>query len=566
MAQSSKDGLFFFPPAPESDAIEWKGSPIGLGNTITRTKGRTPVNDKALDRRPQQRERLVAKARRFAEEAASRGRLHEQDVVIHGVRVRALTNSEHLADFWADNWFSPEQWRETTSVHPPQEPQVLVYALGGVHDEEEAAYYSRQLNTIVFFNTAYYGQLKSWVLGAVGRLLAEEYGIHSIHGACVGKGDRGVLYIAPTGTGKSTSSYGLMDYPDTRFHSDDWVYVRYTLRSREGLPFAPLRVEAPQGPVLGYRCFPWLFDHRDLREVALEGITLSDQKVSLRVGDIDWEQPLEAYAYTSERIFYLRSNLVENFPHTLRALLESKLENVPDVSPEFLTQNREKIEALAGELQSDGSALGLGMSPEELRMSLARLFAFDNARAMLDILSIFEPNRVFTNPMEPLKLAAVFLLRREPQDSVVLRYLSLADFMTSLIIGQTPVGTHETAFNAYRAVDEKLERDFIEGVREEAEGTGRPFYEVYKACEQCPPQPDTLEQEFALFRLLHQAAQCYDMNTILARDPAVANVKEAVTRTMELLARVIDELPKGLTLTLGDYRGFVSAPSPSRRV
>src|SRR5439155_19849507 len=104
--------------------------------------------------------------------------------------------------------------------------------------EAEAAYYSRKNDTVVFFNTSYYGQLKSWVLGAVGRKLAVDYGIHSIHGAVVTKDGKGVLYIAPTGTGKSTSTYGLMEFPNTRFHSDDWVYVRYAYRSKDGKLFS----------------------------------------------------------------------------------------------------------------------------------------------------------------------------------------------------------------------------------------------------------------------------------------------------------------------------------------
>src|SRR2546428_4818481 len=108
----------------------------------------------------------------------------------------------------------------------PPKPRVEVYALHGVKDQQEAAYYSREKNTIIFFNTSYYGQLKSWVLGAVGRILAAEFGIHSVHGACVERDGEGVPYIVPTGTGKSTSSYGLMNFAGTRFHSDDWVYVR----------------------------------------------------------------------------------------------------------------------------------------------------------------------------------------------------------------------------------------------------------------------------------------------------------------------------------------------------
>src|SRR5512143_3215699 len=228
----SDQPLYEFPPSPHSTAIEWPGTSIGESNTITRTKGRTAVHDKTIDQSAGKRDALVASAEKHMA-AHPDECVYKHDVVIHGIRVRAMTNSPHLIDFWIINWSSPEEWQQITRQAPPAEPQVMVYAFGGVEGEPEAAYYSRKTNTIVFFNTSYYGQLKSWVLGAVGRVLAEEYGIHSVHGACVEKDGHGILYIAPTGTGKSTSSYGLMDYPNTRFHSDDWVYIRYALHTKD---------------------------------------------------------------------------------------------------------------------------------------------------------------------------------------------------------------------------------------------------------------------------------------------------------------------------------------------
>ncbi len=201
---------YTFPAAPSTDGIEWPGSPIGAGNTITRTKTRTAIHDKTIDRLPGRRDELVGAAEAHIRASRERQPVFAHDVIIHGVRVRATTNSSHLLDFWVDNWYIPEEWRTITGMTPPAEPQVTVYAMGQVPDQEEAAYYSRRSNTIVFFNTAYYGQLKSWVLGAVGRVLAGEYGIHSIHGACVQKDGKGVLNVAPTGTGKSRSSYGLI--------------------------------------------------------------------------------------------------------------------------------------------------------------------------------------------------------------------------------------------------------------------------------------------------------------------------------------------------------------------
>ncbi|HLZ08550.1 MAG TPA: hypothetical protein VKT80_08185, partial [Chloroflexota bacterium] len=202
---SAPEQLFTFPAAPSPDAVEWPGPPLGRSNIVTRTKTRTNFHDKMIDRAPGRREHLVNAAIAHVVRNAHREPVALDDVIIHGVRVRAITNSPHLIEFWRENWYGPREWQAQTGVVPPTEPTITVYALGGVADEQEAAYYSRATNTIIFFNTSYYGQLKSWVLGAVGRVLAAEFGIHSLHGACVERAGTGILYIAPTGTGKSTS-------------------------------------------------------------------------------------------------------------------------------------------------------------------------------------------------------------------------------------------------------------------------------------------------------------------------------------------------------------------------
>ncbi|MBI2202224.1 MAG: hypothetical protein HYU43_09855, partial [Armatimonadetes bacterium] len=338
--------------------------------------------------------------------------------------MRATTNSAHLHDFWVDNWYSPDEWKSITGLLPPRDPQVTVFALGGVGDQPEAAYYSRKTNTILFFNTAYYGQLKSWVLGAVGRVLAEEFGIHSIHGACVDKDGRGVLYIAPTGTGKSTSSYGLMHLSRTRFHSDDWVYVRYAYATRDGRRIHPMRVTLPGGRELqGYPVFRWLetasSSHAD---ATITGLDLEHREVTVPVTAIDFVSPVEAYAFTSEKIFYLRTNLVENFPLSAMQMLRSKMENVPDVSPVFFTQHDAMLNDLVEAIRAEGGEVTQYFaehSRDEVKQLLARMIAFDNARAMLDVSKVLPAEQVFINPMEPTKLSTVILLRRAKDDRTV---------------------------------------------------------------------------------------------------------------------------------------------------
>ena len=552
----SDQTLFTFPPAPEPAAIEWPGTPIGESNVITRTKGRTAIHDKTVDKTVGKREELVARAETHMAEHPEE-EVYRHDVIIHGIRVRAITNSPHLYRFWHTNWFSPEEWSRATKETPPTDAQVLVYAFGGVAGQEEAAYYSRDTNTIAFFNTSYYGQLKSWVLGAVGRVLAEEHGIHSIHGACVEKDGKGILYIAPTGTGKSTSSYGLMDYPNTRFHSDDWVYIRYTYATRGGERIAPERIQHGGEEIRGFRCFDWLENNGNQKEARIYGRTVTNAPVELTVGDLDLSEPREAYAYTSEKVFYLRSNIVENFPLAACELLQTDLENVPDLTPAFREKFYRLIQASAEAAYSaDASQCGslVELPRDQVEEIMGRLTAFDNARAMLRIENVFPPERCFTHPLEPVKLETVFLLKRDFAEDDVLESLDLGQFITRLMIGLTPDGKNETAYNAYRAVDDAEERAFITALEKKSAETRVPFYDLY--CE-ATGVPQTLYEEFELFRVLQNATRTYHLNTILGKDPRNETKAEAVQRTMQLIAKTADSEPRHIALTLQDYLRYI---------
>jgi hypothetical protein len=398
------------------------------------------------------------------------------------------------------------------------------------------------------------------VLGAVGRILAAEYGIHSIHGACVEKNGKGVLYIAPTGTGKSTSSYGLMDYPKTRFHSDDWVYVRYTYTTHDGRRVFVLRAEGSDGSrARGYQVYRWIEGHRLDAKAHLAAMTLDNQPVSLRLGDLDLAHPLEAYAYTSEKVFYLRTNLAENFPLSACEILASKEENVPDVSGAFLEHHRTTLSGVLRDLRAvrdgDRHRLFSRKSDSELAEICGRLIAFDNARSMLDITKVLPPERVYANPMEPVRLVAVMLLRRKADDPTVLAHLTLDQFMERLLIGETPDKKRETAYNAYRAVDDKAERTFIEGLEKESRGAaGGTLYSLFS---RAGSMPVSLQEEFELFRVMYQAARCYDLNTTLQKDPHVRDKREAVGRTMSVIARTLDEEPRGIHLTIDNYSKYI---------
>ena len=527
---------------------------MGGRNTITGERARVPRKDKALHRKPEKYQRLKKLAQEFMKEKG--GAIMIRDAIVHGIRARMFTNSEHHYDFWVENWFSPEEWQKATGKEAQEKPSVMVIALIGVEGEEPAAYYNRATNEVIFFNTSYYGQLKSWTVGAVGRVLAEEYGIHSIHGACVAVDGKAILYIAPTGTGKSTSSYGLMSYPGTRFHSDDWVYVRYSYRNKkDGKFYAPFRVIQKSGDGLqGYRVFRWIRERgEDNSDARVEALTPSGDSVSLDLGDLDTSSSPTAFGYVSEKKFYLRTNLVESFPRALTEIFKSKTENCPEVSDIFLNRASVVLDEVVSKLLSCGDpgveCVLEGQSWAELRKRIARVIAFGNSRAMFDQSKAFPQGRVILNPMEPVVIDTVMLIKRDFRDQCVLEDLPLPLFMERLLRGDTPHGRWEVAYNDYRAVDDEEEQGYLKRVFERAEPSGRSVYEKFMMDR--ANRPITLDGEFELFEVLHDATHCYDLNTIL--ESTGNSRREAVSRTVQLIFELLKNMPARIKLTLRDF-------------
>jgi len=276
---------------------------------------------------------------------------------------------------------------------------------------------------------------------------------------------------------------------------------------------------------------------------------------------------MEAYAYISEKIFYLRTNLAENYPLAAFEILASKAENIPDVSAGFIQRNKATLENIYHDLKGTqpGDRLHAltGKSDSQLESICARLIAFDNARSMLDMSKVLPADRVYTNPMEPVKLVAVMLLKRNADDPNILSHLPIDSFMQSLLIGETPDKKREIAYNAYRAVDDEAEREFIKGLEKHVNpATGSTLYKLFT---EAKSMPASLQEEFELFRVMYYALRTYDLNTTLEHDPQVHGKREAVGRSMAIISRTLAEEPPDIHLSIDNYRNCLLYTSPSPR-
>jgi hypothetical protein len=144
---------------------------------------------------------------------------------IYGCCIKILTDSQKTRDLWEDNFFSAN---ENNRSHG----RLIIVSEPG---QPLSVKYDPYTKTAFLVNVAYYGWIKSIALAVAGDILEDEHRIYSVHGACIDIDCLGISIIAPSGTGKTTHSWGLLRIPTARLISDDWYFVR--LSTREPLAF-----------------------------------------------------------------------------------------------------------------------------------------------------------------------------------------------------------------------------------------------------------------------------------------------------------------------------------------
>jgi hypothetical protein len=151
--------------------------------------------------------------------------LYTNKAEIYGCCIKLLTDLVAVKNEWEDNFFTMgESTRSHGRIIVLEEP-----------NETLSVKYDPYTKTAFLLNIGYYGWIKSIALAVAGDILEDEHQIFSVHGAAIDLGCTGVSIIAPSGTGKTTHSWGLLCLPNVRLVSDDWYFVR--LSSREPLAF-----------------------------------------------------------------------------------------------------------------------------------------------------------------------------------------------------------------------------------------------------------------------------------------------------------------------------------------
>ena len=143
--------------------------------------------------------------------------LHEERADIYGCCIKLLTDIKYVKERWEENFYP-------MSAHVRSHGRMVVTEESG---EKQRILYDQLSKTAFLINVDYYGWIKSIALSIASDILEDNHDINSVHGACVDIDGQGVCLIAPSGTGKTTHTYGLLRLKGTRVVSDDWFFVRF---------------------------------------------------------------------------------------------------------------------------------------------------------------------------------------------------------------------------------------------------------------------------------------------------------------------------------------------------
>ncbi len=134
---------------------------------------------------------------------------------IAGVCFQLYTENRKYIEMWTENFYS---------MGDKVRSHARAYEITD-SDTDHHVEYDPLSATAFIFNFDYYGWVKSIALGITGNVLEDIHNIYSIHGASIDIDGAGVTLIAPSKTGKTTQSWGLLRIPNARLISDDWYFV-----------------------------------------------------------------------------------------------------------------------------------------------------------------------------------------------------------------------------------------------------------------------------------------------------------------------------------------------------
>lgn len=432
--------LYYFTPSAhnsDSSAFEYEGAKIGVSNTITSIRSdfmRSQSNHINVD------EIVLEKMFAHIKSIEEKEKVFLCDVIIHGVRVRLTTTSRHISEFFTDNFYNPREYSEQAqesgvarqgSIVPFK---VNVYVINGVFDGVPLYCYNTSTNSIYIFNCSFYKVVHDIVMEAAAKILREDRGFLLEKTTAIEKGRSSVAFLGCNHSGAECEDrfcsycYRLAQSPAIKLLSLNYAAFRFAFKNNAGDKYlSPIKAVMPDGSVKkGAEVLEFLAGcvadenlYIANLNTVLSCLTPSDEKIELPLSGIDIKKGGEIFSYPIFKNFYQKTSAINHYPAMAYQFLHSKLENVPEITQEYMISNSQRLEEFVrGELRGSKDASIAkyfnSISEEDGKKYVARFSCFEESYVMIDMAKIFGKVKIISNPFECSKVKGLAAFRRQP--------------------------------------------------------------------------------------------------------------------------------------------------------
>ncbi len=428
--------LFYFTPSAhgaDSSAFEYEGTKIGISNVITSIrKDFTKAQSNYINVDETVLEKMFAHIKNIEEKE----KVFLCDIIIHGVRVRLTTTSKHVSEFFIDNFYNPREYSEQAqeccierqgSIVPFK---VNVYVINGIFDNVPLYCYNTSTNSIYIFNCSFYKIIYEFVMKATAKILREDRGFIIEKTSAIDKNKTAVVFSGCADSDYSCDErfcsycYKLIQGQSFKLQSFNYTVFRFAFNNITlNKPVSPIKAVMPDGSIKkGIELLEFLGEcienentYIENLNVMLSCLSLSDEKIETMLSNLDLKKGAEIFSYPLFKNFYQKTFTINHYPAAAYQFLHSRLENVPEITQEYMMANSQALEAfvrneLRGSKDASIAKYFNSISEEDGKKYVARFSCFEESYVLIDLAKIFGKVKIISNPFEYSKVKCISTL------------------------------------------------------------------------------------------------------------------------------------------------------------
>ncbi|HPG57331.1 MAG TPA: hypothetical protein PKW98_05905 [Candidatus Wallbacteria bacterium] len=419
----------------DSGVFEYEGSKIGVSNVITSVR---EDFTKSSSNRINVDETVLEKMFAHIKSIEEKEKVFLCDVIIHGVRVRLTTTSRHISEFFTDNFYNPREYSEQAQESGVERQgsivpfKVNVYVINGIFDNVPLYCYNTSTNSIYIFNCSFYKVLYEIVIEAAAKILREDRGFIIEKTTVVESNKNSVAVLGCNHSGYSCGDtfcsycYKPIQGPAFKMQSMDYAVYRFAFKCVSTNKYlSPIKAVMANGEIKkGSELMEFLCEcisdenvYISNLNVMLSCLSTTDEKCEVLLSNLDINGGAEIFSYPLFKNFYQKSSTINHYPAATYQFLHSKLENIPEITQEFMIANSQTLEAfvrneLRGSKDASIAKYFNSISEEDGKKYVARFSCFGESYVLIDMAKIFGKVKIISNPFYSARLKCLGVFKK----------------------------------------------------------------------------------------------------------------------------------------------------------